>query len=160
MIDVATAEQVHAVALNMRDRDFTEFRATSFHDTRGDLADDLAARYGGRDDVLCGTLDGAPVCIGGTIETWPGVMTLLFFATPRFPKIGLEISRFIRNQLFPRYEAAGIHRIQAVSLAGYTEVHDWLNLLGLRKEAELRAFGKGGEDFLQFGRVSGVRASD
>lgn len=154
MIEVATPDQVFDVALKMRDRDFAEFIGTSFCDTREELASDLARRFGGRDDVLCVSVDGEPICIGGTVETWPGVMTLLLFATPEFPRVGLEVTRFVTKQLFPRYEAAGVHRIQAISLAAHTEVHAWLRSLGLEQEAEMKAFGKNGEDYLQFVRRS------
>lgn len=157
MIETATTEQVREVAFNMRGRDFEELRATSFCATRDELADELARRYGGRDDVMCGSLNGEPVYIGGTIETWPGVMSLLFFATPEFRRCGLEATRFITRQLFPRYERAGIHRIQAVSLEGYAEVHAWLETLGLKREAVLPRFGKDGQDFVQFGRLANVR---
>lgn len=158
-IDRATFEQVRHVALHMRQRDFIEFAATSPFDTRAGLADALAERYGGRDDVLCCSVAGEPICIGGTIEAWPNVVSLLFFATPSFPRVGLRITRFIRNELFPRYIDAGVHRIQAISLAGYDEVHDWLRTLGMEQEGGLlRAYGKGGEDFVQFARIEDVRA--
>lgn len=157
-IEAATADDVRFVARNMRARDFEEFTAVSATDDRDEMADGLAQRYGGRDDVLCGSYDGEPICIGGTIEVWPGVMTLLFFATPEFPRIGLPIARFIRNKLFPRYEAAGIHRIQAISLDGYEEVHSWMRTIGLVPEnAPMPAYGKRGEAFQQFVRLRDVR---
>ena len=138
----------------MRDRDFAEFSATADVDTKEELADLLAQRYGGRGDVLCGFCGDDPTCIGGTIETWPGVMSLLFFATDDFPQIGRAITRFIRRELFPRYAEAGIHRIQAISLDGYSEVHGWLQAIGMRKEAVFPAFGKNGETFVQFARTN------
>ena len=57
------------------------------------------------------------------------------------------------KDLFPRYFAAGVHRIQATSLDGYDEVHRWLRALGLEREAVLPAFGRNGEDFVQFAKV-------
>lgn len=153
MIEKATAEQIYDVALNMRVRDFDEFIATSQFDTREELASDLARRYGGRDDVLCVSVDDEPICIGGAIQTWPGVFTLLLFATPEFRRIGLETTRFITRELFPGVEAAGGHRIQAVSLDGYSEVHAWLTALGLQREGTLHRFGKNGEDYAQFARL-------
>jgi hypothetical protein len=138
----------------MRERDFAEFKATANVDDREELADLLAQRYGDRGDVLCGFAESVPVCIGGTIETWPGVMSLLFFATDDFPQIGRVITRFIRRELFPRYEEAGIHRIQAISLDGYEEVHAWLRAIGMKEEASFPAFGKAGETFVQFSRIA------
>lgn len=153
-IERATVAEVHYVALNMRERDFEEFSAVAPVDTREELADLLADRYGGRSDVLCGSKDGEPICIGGTIEGRPNVLTLLFFATDAFPEIALPITRFIRNELFPRYFEAGVHRVEAVSLGGYDHVHRWLQIIGLEPETgPLRAYGKRGEDFVQFSKV-------
>jgi len=158
MIERATADDIRHVAMNMRARDFEEFTATAPTDSRRHLADMLAHRYSSRDDVLCGSLDGEPICIGGTIEAWPGVISLLFFATDDFPKIGRPITRFIRRELFPRYLEAGIHRIQAISLDGYSEVHDWLRAIGLAQETEpMLGYGKRGEAFVQFAKVKYVR---
>jgi hypothetical protein len=153
-IERASREEVYQVALHMRERDFEEFSAIAPVDTRPELAALLAERYGGREDVLCGSLGGEPICIGGTIEGRPNVLTLLFFATDDFPKIGVSITRFIRNQLFPRYFVAGAHRIEAVSLAGYDHVHQWLRVIGLRPETgPMSGYGKRGEAFIQFSKV-------
>jgi hypothetical protein len=149
----ATPGDVRAVALAMRDQDFTEFSATSDVTDRQTLAHNLAVRYGGRDDVLVGCADGEPVCIGGTIEAWPGVVTLLFFATPGFSRIGRGITRWIKRELFPRYIDSGVHRIQAVSHGDHRPAHAWLRSLGLTEEARFVKFGKGGETFVQFAMV-------
>lgn len=153
-IEPASREDVRAVAMAMREHDFREFSATSRVSNRDELASLLAQRYGGRNDVLCGFHDGEPVCIGGTIEMWPGVVTLLFFATDDFPKIGRGITRWIKRDLFPRYIEAGIHRIQAVSHGEHTTAHAWLRALGLREEARFEGFGREGEDFIQFAKVA------
>jgi len=158
-IDVATDEDIRAVALQMRERDFAEFSAVTPVETREALADLLAARYGGRPDVLCASIDDGPVCIGGTIESRPNVMTLLFFATDKFPDIAIPITRFIRR-LFSGYEKAGVHRIEAVSLDDYAQMHRWLRSLGLQDETgPMRNYGKGGETFIQFARVKSVCAT-
>lgn len=157
-VEHASAEDVRAVALNMRVRDLEEFSALYPCDTREELADVLAERYGGRDDVLCAREGNAPVCIGGTIETRPGVMTVLFFATEDFPKIAVSLTRFIRRELFPRYFDAGVHRIEAVSLASYGIVHNWLHALGFAPETgPLLGYGKRGEPFMLFSQVRDVR---
>lgn len=150
-IEPASTADVRTVALAMRERDFAEITATNSVGTRDELADLLAFRYGGRRDVLVGKHDDDPICIGGTIEMWPGVMSLLFFATDDFPKIGRGITRWLKRELFPRYLDAGIHRIQAISLDGYDEVHAWLRALGLTEEGRFPGFGRNGEAFVQFG---------
>lgn len=156
-IDPATADDVRHVVMNMRARDFEEFKGVSRFDDRKQMADAMAFMYGGRPDVLCGSLDGDPICIGGTIEAWPNVISLLFLATDDFPKIGRPITRFIRRELFPRYFDAGIHRIQAVSLDGYSQVHEWLRAIGLRQEgAPMPGYGKNGEAYVTFAKVKNV----
>ena len=83
----------------------------------------------------------------------------MFFATDDFPKIGRMITRWLKRELFPRYEAAGVHRIQAISLDGYDEIHRWLISLGLEREAgPMRGYGKNGEAFVQFARCCDVKA--
>lgn len=158
IIDVASTRQVYQVARHMRERDFTEFRALASTDDRTELARVLAKRYADREDVLCAALGGEPVCIGGVIEFWPGVVTLVFFATDAFPKVALTVTRFIRQQLFPRLEQAGVHRIQAIALAAHDDTHGWLRTLGLSQETgPMHGYGKRGEAFIQFARVAHVQ---
>lgn len=152
-IKPASVSDIRQVASNMRERDLEEFSATTYANTREELAELLAARYGAAGDVLCGYYAGKPTCIGGTYELWPNVITLLFYATDDFPKIGLGVSRFIKKNLFPRFFALGVNRIQAVSHAEHAEAHRWLKVLGLEKEAEFPKYGKGGETFYQFAKV-------
>lgn len=153
----ATAADIRAVALDMRPGDFEEWSATSDVSTRSLLAHNLVARYGGRSDVLVGCADNVPVCIGGAIEVWPGVASLMFFANDQFPRIGRGMTRWIRRELLPRYLRAGVHRIQAISIDNHTEAHAWLRVLGLQPEALFSAFGRNGEDFIQFAMVVDVR---
>lgn len=151
-IETATGADVRTVALAMRERDFTEFSAVNAADTREGLAEALTAHYGGgREDVLAVFDRDEPVAIAATIEWRPRSISLLFFATDAFPKVALGFTRFVVRELFPRYKAAGIHRIEAISLAGYSETHRWLETLGLRQETgPMMCIGKRGEAFVQF----------
>lgn len=159
-IERATAEAVRHVALNMRERDFAEFSAVSPIDTRERLAGYLSRAYGGREDVFAVYDGGAPVCIAGTIEAWPNVITLLFFATADFPKVVVPVTRFFRR-LFDKYEAAGVHRIQAISIDDYEQTHQWLRLFGLKAEtAPMLNYGRHGEAFIQFSRLKGGGATE
>lgn len=160
-IDPATRDEVRHVALNMRERDFIEISALNFADTREELADAMVEKYANRNDILCASHKGLPICVGGFLECRPRTISLLMFATDQFPWIGFGLTRFIRKQMFPRLIEAGVHRIEAISLAGYDEVHAWLRTLGLEQETEpLRNFGKNGEAFVQFSKVVDVRPAD
>lgn len=158
-IEPASVDDVHSVALRMRQRDFEEFSAVTPADTYAGLATLMADRYGGRPDVMCGSDDAlGPICIGGTIEARPNVISLLFFATDDFPKIALPITRFIRQNLFPKLIAAGAHRIEAVSMDGHDQTHAWLRTIGLEAETgPMRGYGKNREDFVQFSWSADVR---
>lgn len=153
-IDVATFGDVYRVARFMRTRDIEEFLAVCPVQTHEGLIMRLMERFGNRDDLIVARDGGEAVAIGGLIEHRPHVATLLFFATDGFPAIALGLTRFIRQRLFPRVKRAGVHRIEAVSIAGYHETHRWIEILGLKREAEFRGYGKNGETFVQFAWVS------
>lgn len=148
------------VARNMRPSDVAEFLAVSPAANADELADLLLDRYGGHPGAIAVEIDGEPICIGAGLEGRPNVVTLLFFATPRFAEAAVGVTRFVTRNLFPRYRTAGVHRIEAISIEGYTDAHRWIEILGLRREAVLQGFGKNGEAFHQFAWVADhVRAA-
>jgi hypothetical protein len=157
-IEPALAEQIYEVAVDMRDRDFQEIAALNAVADKEELAQLLARKYIGNPDVLCASLNGKPICIGGFLPTRQNVISLMMFATEDFPKIGLALTRFIKRQMFPRLDRAGVHRIEALSLSGYDEIHAWLRTLGLAEDGGvMRAFGKNREDFQFFARITDAR---
>jgi hypothetical protein len=153
-IECAKPEDIYDIAVAMRGRDYEELSCLHPVETRVKLAMRLVQLYGGRTDILCGSWNGQPICIGGFIEARPRVVSMMLFATEDFFRIGLGITRFTVKTMMPRLEAAGVHRFEAASLAGYTEVHEWLVTLGLNAETEpLLNFGKNGEAFVMFSKV-------
>jgi len=156
-IERPTPATVREVALAMRERDFEEFSAVHDVATREELAARLARLYGSRDDVQVAYYRDAPVAVIGQIMPWPGVISLLFFATKDFGRVVTGITRVYRR-MFDEMEASGVHRIQAISLAGHTKTHKFLSIFGLQQEGPpMRSFGKNGEAFLQFARIVDVR---
>ena len=153
-IDGPSYERVLHVVSNMRSSDVTEFLALSPAGDRRALSAVLLEKYQAHDGVICASDDIAPIAIGAMIELRPNVITLMFFATDRFPLIAAPLTRFIRQRLFPRYRNIGVHRIECVSIAGYEEAHKWIRVLGLQEEAILPGYGKRGETFHQFAWVS------
>lgn len=150
-IELATQDEIYSVALAMRERDLAEFSAALPVHRRRDVAANLAMRYGGRDDVMVGAVDGKPICIGGTVQVNDAIH-LLFFATDEFPKIAISITRFIRQELFPRFFEAGIQRVECASIEGYEHAHRWLRLLGLKEIGATEFKGRNGEAFVHFVR--------
>lgn len=157
-IEHATPIDICFVARQMRERDFAEFSALSAVTTREELVNVLVARLANHKHTLCASTEAGPVAIGAAIEARPKVLSLLFFATDEFPVIADQLTRFIKQRLFPPLVAAGIHRIETVSLDGYTQARRWLGVLGLEPETRpLLNYGKNGEAFVQFSWVKDVR---
>lgn len=152
-IDHALDEDVRFVAANMRQDDVDEFLAVSTARDRNELAEVLLDRYGGHPAAIVFRDGATPVGIGAGIEVRPNVITLMFFATDQFRAVAIDTARFVTRELFPRYRAAGVHRIEAVSIEGHTSAHRWIELVGLRREAILPGFGRGGETYHQFAWV-------
>ena len=153
-IDAPLQSDIDYVALHMRDRDAEEFLAVSRHDTKTALAVALSYRFAKAGDVFCAYDGDVPAAIGAMVQHRPNVVTLMFFATDRFAKIAAPLTRFITKRLLPRYRAAGVHRIECVSIAGYDEVHRWIEFLGLKREAVLPGYGRDGQTFVQFAWVA------
>lgn len=153
-VDAANPTDVRIVAEAMRERDREEFMAVSPFRTHAELVDAIVARYGEHEDVIVAYGENGPVAVGGLVHHRPRVGTLLFFASDDLPKIGSDLTRFIKQRLFPGYTARGTHRIECASIAGYEETHRWLGVLGLKKEATMLKYGRDGQDFVQFAWVA------
>lgn len=149
-----------AVGLMCRERDFKEFSAVTGLYDREQLSHWMGGCYGSLEGLLAASADdGVPVCVGGAVHIRPGTAALLFYATDCFDEIGLSMTRFIKRRYFPQLEAQGYHRIECVTSAAYPEMHRWLDVLGMQREGVLRSYGAGGEDFIQYARVSGARTT-
>ena len=152
-VNVTTPENVRHVAERMRASDYREFSALSYANDLPELTALLVRDYGEHRSGICAYAGDEPVAIGAMVQGRPNVITLMFFATDGFPKIALPLTRFITKNLFEKYRAEGVHRIECVSIDGYEQAHRWIKLLGLRHEAVLPGFGKNAEAFHSFAWV-------
>jgi hypothetical protein len=153
-VDAGARWSVEAVARRMRNHDFEEIAALSAYSTREEMAQHFGVNYGHHPDVIVFSNDKEPVAVGALVQGRPNVATCLFFATDAFSSIGADVTRFVRQRLFPGYREKGVHRIEAISIAGYDDMHRWLGVLGLTKEADLAGYGRNGEAFVQFSWVA------
>jgi hypothetical protein len=153
-IEEGTNEALRAVVSDIRDADVREALATSWWSSREALQSDLVARYSDRDDTYAAFLDARAVAFGAMVEIRPGVVSAGFFATEDFPQIAVPVARFVRRNLFPAYRRAGIHRIGCMIIDGYDSAMDFVQLLGLKREHEVRGYGKDGESFYSFAWVA------
>lgn len=150
-LEDTTPENVRYVAERMRESDFREFSAVSFARDRRQLAELMTKIYGEHPGGICAYSGDEPVAVGAMVEGRPNVVTLMFFATDALNEIAIPLTRFIRNNLFPRYREEGIHRIECISIDGHTAAHRWIRLLGLERETgPMLGYGKNGETFFQF----------
>lgn len=152
-VDVTTPENVRHVAERMRASDYREFSALSYAETQAELTTLLVQGYGEHQSGICAYDGDEPVAVGAMVQGRPNVVTLMFFATDDFPKIALALTRFITKNLFEKYRAEGVHRIECISIDGYDEAHRWIKLLGLHHEAVMPGFGKNGEAFHSYAKV-------
>lgn len=142
-----TKDQARYIARRLREGDRREafaLRATN----PDDLAREVVEGY--RDGVnWCAALE-RPIAMGGVAELWPGVWEGWMLATDEFPAIGLPMTKWIKATVMPALKKAGCHRWEVKSIATHDNAHRWLEVLGFEREAVLKAYGRGREDFVVY----------
>lgn len=150
----ATNDEVSYVALNMRSRDYDEIVCLGWCENREELAESLVLGYSQEDNVYCvGTDEDGPIAIICYLPQRKGVWSLGLFATEHFEKVGAFLTKRIIRDIIPSLDGANAHRVEAHSIDGYEEVHDWLRFLGLHEETTIHGMGRNGEDFKVFSYV-------
>jgi hypothetical protein len=148
----AEPQEVFYVAENMRERDFWEISALRYADDRKQVAYDLADKLANFQTVYVLGVDKPIVCLS-YLPVRPGVWSLGMFATDEIKKVGLFLTKRIIRDIIPTLDRANAHRVEAYSIDGYEEIHNWLRFLGLKEECTLKKYGKNGEDFKVFSYV-------
>lgn len=147
----AAPQEVYEVAINMRDKDYEELSALMWTEGREELAESMAQRCDALANIYAvGSDEDGVVAVISYMPHRPGVWGLGLFATDKFQKVGRFLTKRIIRDIIPALDGAGAHRVEAQSICGYEEVHDWLRFLGLKEECTLHALGKNGEDFKVF----------
>lgn len=154
----AEPQDIFTVAQKMRDKDFNEISSLLYVDDRDELAFNLSNKISNFETVYV-VGDTEPVAIVSYIPVRPGVWSLGMFATDKFKSVGLYLTKRIIRDIIPALDRAKAHRIEAFSIEGYDEVHDWLEFLGLEEECTLSSYGKNGEDFKVFSWVRSEKDS-
>jgi hypothetical protein len=131
------------VAHNMRDWDRREIFATRMDDD----VDALVKAAAGCGDVSWVAGDDEPIAAFGCAPMWPGVWSMWLMATDNFPQIGFRVTRLITRSIVPMLFAAGAHRLEARSMEGHTDAQEWLEVIGAKREATHKGFGRDGQDF-------------
>lgn len=143
MIVKATWPDIIEVCLNLREDDLAEVMATRWTNDLYDLASDFAHTPGGKFAVIH---DDKPVCIFGVATRTPGVGQGWLVGTDDIGKAGVEVAHACRKVIRGLFNA-DVHRIQAYSASFHTHAHQWLELIGFKRESVMHKFGKDGSDF-------------
>lgn len=142
------------VCANMREWDRREIFATRWDDDPRALAADImrAGTFG----WLVG-LHGEPIAAIGAMPMWPGVWSPWCLGTDKFKHSGLCLTRLTRRVILPTlFGRMNAHRLECRSMVGHTQAQQWLiRSFGARVEAELKGYGRQGEDFLLMVRERG-----
>lgn len=149
LTDLSVDAVLH-VAENMRQADKDEIYCGRWTDSPYDLATDVVSA-GGVSMVAWSGED--PIAVVGAVPVTPTLWSVLMFATDRLPEIGLPLTRFLKRTMVQTIfsPSVGGLRAECRSAVGHTEAHRWLELIGFKREALLRAVGKNGEDFYLYG---------
>ena len=150
-VELTEADALY-IAKNMRASDKAECEATQFHE---EGAETLALEHAACvPTAWCARLDGEPVALVGATPSHPGVWSVFMFATDKFPRVGLQMTKFVIRRMMPSLRAAGAHRAHCFSAASHHHAHAWLRLLGATEEATLRRYGRDGSDFKVFSWIT------
>jgi hypothetical protein len=138
------AAAVGFVAARMREMDRAEIFATRCDDDPGRVAAETTvyARLGG-----VAWAGEEPVAVVCAIPLWPGAWSVGMYATDRWPRVALGVTRWIERSLIPDLIGVGAHRAECRSLAEHAAAHRWLERLGAVREAVLPDYGRNRETF-------------
>jgi RimJ/RimL family protein N-acetyltransferase len=137
------------VCRNLREADRAEIFASRWTDDPDELAIEAATRWGDFSYIAFGG-DGVPIASVGASPLHPGVWSGWMMATDDFHTIGKQLTRWMRKVMIPAVVEAGCHRAEARSAAEHHEAHAWMRMLGAKREAVLRQFGREKQDFHLF----------
>lgn len=156
----ATDIDLREIATAMREADRREIFAHRWSDEIEDFLQDFAAARPAFLAVkaLCAA-EFDPIAIVGAFRRAPTIASVVMFATDRFPEIALPATRWVRRTGLPAYVDPWCRRAQCEAWVENVASLAWLQTLGFRREGVLRAYGKNGEDYVQYARLRPALAS-
>jgi hypothetical protein len=146
--DMITREDIAHIVANLRERDRVEIFGLRWDDNPDTLVRDICAVAGPMWRVW--KYDGEPVAMNGVIPQRPGVCTCGAFGTEKWRHIVRAMTRWSRDWVIPRLQAAHYHRGEAIALASNTDGRRFIELLGGQIEAFLYHYGRQREDYILY----------
>lgn len=148
LVRPGSVRDVTFVAANMRDADKREI----FCQRKDQDVQALAMTMVYVSPIHCyAAFEGcSPVAAFGASEQHPNMWTAWAFGTRKLRRAIPAITRHIRRHIVQALLYCGANRVEVRSIADHDVAHRWLENLGAEREALLRGFGKGGEDFVLY----------
>jgi hypothetical protein len=137
---------------NLREHDQLEVAATVDQGSALDTAKLLWSVPGPKWEMR--THDNIPAIVGGFTPVWNGLGSGWMFGTDDWDAVALECTKAVKKHIIPALERNGVRRIEARPMAGNDKALRWLKLVGFKQDAVTAQFGRGGEDFLLFSRLT------
>jgi hypothetical protein len=149
----STPRDITIVAANMREWDRREFEASASYETITQAS--LICHDGSGPWARVALLNGEPVAAFGAVRNpyQPQLAAAWAFGTRRFRRAVPAITREVESWK-PQLVREGVHRIEARALCGHDLAGRWMTTLGASREAILKRYGTGGEDFELWAWVS------
>jgi len=98
-------------------------------------------------------VNGEPVMVGGFSKTNGGAATAWMWGTDNAKYAAVEFTRFSKRAVKYLLENGVFHRIQAFPAVFHTRAARWIEAIGMKREATLRKYGCGGEDFYLYAAI-------
>lgn len=140
MIVRAEYDHIRDVICAMRADDLREIEETCW---ARDHEESLLNTHGVRVAVVH---DGKACAVMGVVPIWPNVGQAWLIGTDEIGNHGVEVAHAAKRVIKTLLDLE-MHRIHAYSAAFHTQAHQWLEMIGFRRESTLKQYGKTGEDF-------------
>ena len=140
MVDVVPAlyADVVYIARRLRDMDAEEIYPLTWTGRPEDLAAGVGASGGIRRVAL---YSGEPVAAWGASEIRPQCWNVWMFATDKWSKVALSVTRDLKKTIIPTFIDVGAVRADCWSMDGHDVAHRWLEVLGAVRECSVEDYG-------------------
>lgn len=140
---------VRDIASRMRKADWDEMSAMQDKPTIDGFTD--SAMYcPGRKFIV--TQNKRAEVIGGVAEWYKGVGIVWLWGTDEFNMVAKSATKTAKTAIDDFFKGGG-HRVECLSAATHSNVHRWLEVLGLELEHVKKSCGKNKEDFYLYSKV-------
>jgi hypothetical protein len=92
-------------------------------------------------------LDAEPVVAFGGTERFPKVWLVWMFATPKWIKVALSVTKFVRRQMMVEISHYQPVRLDCWSMDGHDTAHQWLEAFGFIREATVEDYSSAGKTY-------------